>query len=324
MNPLGLTPSTRLALVEAGSGRTSTSTELLASAAEVAETWGGARRLVLVLARNDLLGVCAYLGALDRGDAVVLIDDRTATDSVVELIRTYRPDVVVGPAGTAASMIQCGLPELNPVAVMNGEVVVTALGQAPALHPELAVLLSTSGTTGSRKLVRLSKDNISSNACAIARYLELRPDDRSITSLPFHYSFGLSVLNSHWAAQASVVLTTDSVLQASFWETMRTNAVTSMAGVPYTFEMLERVGFRSMQLPHLTTLQQAGGALDEKLVRHYAEHMARRDGRMFVMYGQTEATRSVRRGSRSRVVVCASTPRCRALRTARSSTKART
>jgi acyl-CoA synthetase (AMP-forming)/AMP-acid ligase II len=158
------------------------------------------------------------------------------------------------------------------------------------MHPDLAVLLATSGTTGSRKFVRLSLANLEANARSIGRYLELTPDERPITSLPMHYSFGLSVVNSHWQAGAPVVMTGESVIQQRFWEIVRGFECTSLAGVPYTFQMLERIGFRDMSLPSLGTLQQAGGALDRVLTQRYAEHMAARGGRFFVMYGQTEAT----------------------------------
>ncbi len=138
--------------------------------------------------------------------------------------------------------------------------------------------------------MRLSEQNVRANAESIAGYLGLTPDERPITSLPLHYSFGLSVLNSHLLAGAVVVLSGDSVLQRPFWDAFRAHGCTSLAGVPFTYQMLERVGFRDMDLPTLTTLQQAGGALDLHLTRVYAEHMARLGRRFFVMYGQTEAT----------------------------------
>ena len=83
------------------------------------------------------------------------------------------------------------------------------------------LLLSTSGTTGSRKFVRLSHRNIDGNAEAIARYLELTPAERPITSLPLHYTFGLSVVNSHWLAGAAVVVTEESLYWAAFWDAFR-------------------------------------------------------------------------------------------------------
>ena len=163
-------------------------------------------------------------------------------------------------------------------------------GPRPSLDPALAVLLSTSGTTGSPKLVRLSAANIDANAASIADYLAITPDDRAITSLPCHYSYGLSVLNSHLLAGAGIILTDASVSTPEFRATFETHRATSMAGVPYVYELLESSGFRERPHPHLRTLTQAGGRLAPALVAAYTTWAAANDVRFFVMYGQTEAT----------------------------------
>jgi hypothetical protein len=158
------------------------------------------------------------------------------------------------------------------------------------LHPDLCLLLSTSGSTGSPKLVRLSHTNVESNAEAIASYLDIRPTDRAITTLPMTYCYGLSVINSYLASGATVLLSNDSVVDGAFWERVRRERVTSFAGVPFTFELLDRIGFAEMDLPSLRYVTQAGGRLAPDMVRRYAEIGARRGFQFFVMYGQTEAT----------------------------------
>nr|WP_283251104.1 AMP-binding protein [Rhabdothermincola salaria] len=154
----------------------------------------------------------------------------------------------------------------------------------------MALLLTTSGSTGSPKLVRLSHTNLEANAASIARYLRLGPDDRSITSLPLHYCYGLSVLHSHLLVGGAVALTDLSVTDPCFWAQAREARVTGLAGVPYTFDMLDRVGFADMDLGHLRYLTQAGGRMSPEKVRAYAELGRRRGFELFVMYGQTEAT----------------------------------
>ena len=67
------------------------------------------------------------------------------------------------------------------------------------LHPDLSLLLSTSGSTGSPKLVRLSADAVRANALDIAAALGLAASDRAVSTLPLHYCYGLSVLHSHLA-----------------------------------------------------------------------------------------------------------------------------
>ena len=156
--------------------------------------------------------------------------------------------------------------------------------------PELGLLLSTSGSTGDRKLVRLSYTNIQANCDSIVEYLGLTKEERPITTLPMEYTYGLSVIPSHVAVGATIILTNRTLFQKEFWEMVEKYDVTSMAGVPYTYEMFERLRLREMDLPHLKTLTQAGGHLHEELQRKFGDWAAETGRRLFVMYGQTEAT----------------------------------
>lgn len=158
----------------------------------------------------------------------------------------------------------------------------------PALHPELRLLLSTSGSTGSPKLVRLSAANLDANAAAIASYLGLREDDVALTTLPLDYCYGLSVLHSHLAAGASLVLDDRSVTDPGLWADARAHGVTSFAGVPYTFDLLGTAGWP--ELPTLRQVTQAGGRMAPERVRTLAAQGAVEGWELVVMYGQTEAT----------------------------------
>ncbi len=229
----------------------------------------GQRLLVAVslYPRADL--IAAYLGALRAGHAVLLVDDAMLAPGH-PLLAAYRPNIVVrGDRGAAEA--RPGDPE------------------PPALHPDLALLLSTSGTTGSPKLVRLSAANIQSNALAIADYLQIGPDERAITSLPLFYSYGMSVLHSHLAAGAALVLTERSVSDAAFWQLFREAGATSLAMVPHQFDLLEAQGFGKEPLPGLRYVTQAGGKLPQAAAERFAALAERGGWRMYVMYGQTEA-----------------------------------
>ncbi len=163
-------------------------------------------------------------------------------------------------------------------------------GSTHSLHPDLALLLSTSGSTGSPKLVRLSHENLQANAAAIAEYLGIRDTDRAATTLPMHYCYGLSVINSHLLRGAGLILTDLSVADTCFRDLFRQARGTTLAGVPYTFDLLERAGFFEMRLPHLRYVTQAGGRLAPERVARLAA-LGRRNGwDLYVMYGQTEAT----------------------------------
>ncbi|WP_207619689.1 AMP-binding protein [Nocardioides sp. IC4_145] len=239
---------------------------LAARVDEVGRTLGRTRRLVLVAAGNDLGTVVAHLGALAVGHVVLLTADRD--ESVAELVAAYDPDVVV----------------------RGGRVEERREGSAHDLHPDLALLLSTSGTTGSPRLVRLGAEGVQANAEAIAEYLSVRDSDVAVTTLPLHYCYGLSVLHSHLVRGARIVLTSLSVVDACFWDLVREQRVTSLSGVPHTFELLDRVGFGAEALPSLRYLTQAGGRMAPERVCRYAELGQRQGFDLFVMYGQTEAT----------------------------------
>ena len=243
--------------------------DLAARAAAAAARLGTTRRLVLLRAANDVSTVVALLACLRGGHPVLLTDAGGTHDE--GLVAAYDPDVVLS-GGT-----EVAVEERRP-------------GSAHDLHPELALLLSTSGSTGSPKLVRLSADNLASNAAAIGAALGIRPTDCAVTTLPLHYCYGLSVLTSHLAAGACVALTSLSVVDPCFWDLVRSTPVSTLAGVPHTFDLLDRVGFAAMALPSLRYLTQAGGRMDPATVRRYAELGRARGFDLFVMYGATEAT----------------------------------
>lgn len=165
-----------------------------------------------------------------------------------------------------------------------------------ALHPDLAVLLSTSGTRGAIKFVRLSHDNVVSNADSIRKYLNIASSDRAMLSLPFHCSYGLSVLNSHLLAGASLILTERSVTETPFWELFNREAATSLAGVPHTFERLDLICFDQLSLPSQKILIQAGGRFARDKVSRCARLAEKRHCRFFVVYGQTEAALRIASG----------------------------
>jgi acyl-CoA synthetase (AMP-forming)/AMP-acid ligase II len=228
------------------------------------------RPLLAIRMANRSEPIIAYLGALRAGWPVILLDDGS-DESDQRILATYRPNAIYTNDGGVWA-----LHELDRT-------------QAP-MHPDLAILLSTSGTTGSPKLVRLSQRNIASNTTAICAYLGIQARDRAMTSLPCHYSYGMSVLNTYLHCGASLLLTDRSVLDDAFWRYARDYEVTSLALVPFQFELLEKTGFDWQTTPSLRYLTQAGGRLPEPLVQRFAS-LGRANGwRLFVMYGQTEAS----------------------------------
>jgi long-chain acyl-CoA synthetase len=227
----------------------------------------GSRTLGFLLCDNRLADLALYLACLRQGHVPLLLAAQTPPDQLAALKARYQPQWIS----------THGEPQAEPAATVT------------ELHPALGLLLSTSGTTGSPRLVRLTRTSLQANAASIACYMQLSAKERAITSLPMHYSYGLSVINSHLLVGATLVLNTDSVFSREFLQRLREHQVTSLSGVPYMYQMLQRTDFFKQELPALRMLTQAGGRLDEKLMRLVAEHAQASGRRFFVMYGQTEA-----------------------------------
>ena len=193
------------------------------------------RGVVMLECSNDAESLARYLALLRKGCPVLLIGRNLDEDVKTSFRETYEDD--------------------------------------DAVNPQLGLLLSTSGSTGDRKLVRLSYGNMQANCDSIIEYLGITSDERPITTLPMEYTYGLSVIHSHVAVGATIVLTNKTLFQKEFWEMVENYEVTSMAGVPYTYDMFERLHLREMNLPHLKTLTQAGAPQ-----RGYAEKVCHLGG----------------------------------------------
>lgn len=228
------------------------------------------RSLVVLRCSLDPAAIAAHLALTSDGHVPLLLE-RSLSDTLLDdLVACYRPDAILDPeAGTLTPGPGAGAPV--------------------ALHPALGLLLATSGSTGSPKLVRLSTHGVRANAEAIASYLQLTPAQRPLLHLPLSYSYGLSILHSHLVAGATLVLTDATVMEPAYWETLASECCTSIAGVPFHYAALRRFGEDKLDFPSLTTLTQAGGRLDPRLVTHFADWAGRTGRRFIVMYGQTEA-----------------------------------
>ncbi len=158
-----------------------------------------AKPLILSFCRNDFASVAVYLAALEAGAAIALLPENMAPEFQAHLINVYQPEFLFNPA------------DPRNYSELGGQMWKHDSGaDSPPIHPSLSVLLSTSGTTGNPKFVRLSLDNVRANARSIAEALGIEPHYRAAANLPLHYSYGLSVINSHMARGASVVLTGES------------------------------------------------------------------------------------------------------------------
>lgn len=246
------------------------------------------KSLGFVLCQNSIGCIVGYLGALKNESTVCMLPDQLSSELLGRLIDNYRPEWIWYPGNImlnfdhySASQSYLGYNLLISRAVSNDD------GE---LHPSLGLMLSTSGTTGNPKMIRLSYDNITSNAQSILQYLNIPSTDRAITTLPINYSYGLSIINTSLSAGSTIILNNQNVLSLEFWNNFKKHEVTSMAGVPYTYQMLHRLNFSDKNLPSLKIMTQAGGRLDSAMQSYFTHAAKEKKFDFYIMYGQTEAT----------------------------------
>ena len=257
---------------------------LLARADEIAGA-AGSRCLAFLMCRNCADAAAGYVGFLRRGIVPVLLAENLDTSMLEGLLESYRPAYFYLPSEKAS--------ELSGAMVWRGEsytLLRLPYEQDYKLPEELALLLTTSGSTGSPKLVRQSGRNIEANTRSIAEYLGILSEDRAITTLPMQYTYGLSILQSHLSVGAAVILTDKTLMDKEFWALLKEQKATTFGGVPYIYEMLKKLRFDRMNLPSLRYLTQAGGKLPKELAEEFIQTCKRKNMKFIVMYGQTEAT----------------------------------
>ncbi|MTJ83371.1 MAG: AMP-binding protein [Telmatospirillum sp.] len=240
------------------------------------------RSLAFLLFSNKVADVVAYLGLMSAGHVPALIDPGLPAPMRDGLIARYRPEIL---AGTLVQAPDGWMP-------LPGIPAVSAPDRTspPGLHPDLGLLLTTSGSTGSPKMVCLSTGALAHNTGAIIEALSITGGDRAVGHMPLHYSFGLSILQTHLVAGGSVLLTSRSMVESDFWDLVRSGGATSLSGTPFHMRLIGRLGLDALDLPGIRVMTQAGGRFPPDLARPLHAAMAGRGGRYFVMYGQTEAS----------------------------------
>ena len=244
------------------------------------------RCLTFILCSNEFGSMLGYVTFLNNKIVPLMIDANLEKELLNKLISTYKPEYLWVPERKCDHFKEYKIIYKSCAYCL----IKTEFDKAYNLYEDLALLLTTSGSTGSFKLVRQSYENIKSNMNAIAEYLNLNSNERAITTLPMNYTYGLSVINSHLAVGASLILTEKTLMQKDFWHQLKDFKATSFAGVPYTYEMLDKLRFFRMDLPYLKTMTQAGGRLSLDLHEKFAKYAHDNGKKFIVMYGQTEAT----------------------------------
>jgi acyl-CoA synthetase (AMP-forming)/AMP-acid ligase II len=244
------------------------------------------RNLVFCISRNCIESIVGYVGFLRNNIVQALINIDIGDSAFDDLLESYRPQFVYLPSHKS-DIISKG-----SIIDQYGEysLIKTEYEKDYVINEDLALLLTTSGSTGSPKFVRQSYSNLISNTESIIEYLKIVQTDRAITTLPMSYTYGLSILNTHLYAGGSVVLTDKTLMDKKFWTLLKDQEANNFGGVPYIYEILKKLSFDQMDLPSLRYITQAGGKLSRELSADFSTVCQQKGIQMIVMYGQTEAT----------------------------------
>ena len=242
------------------------------------------RCVVFCLCENCAGSLIGYLAFENNHQVPLLLSSRLDKELRANLEQTYFPGYYWLPDALSHDV--------------NGEVVYSAYGYslvrtayAPyPVHEELSLLLTTSGSTGSPKLVRHKYGNLEANAVNAAKAFSWTAEEVGICDLPMNYTMGLNVINSHLVCGASVLMTKANLMDPAFWDFIKLHKGTDFCGVPFSYEIMRRIGFDRMELPDLHTLAEGGGKLTDRMFQWLVQYCQTSGKRFCATFGTSETS----------------------------------
>lgn len=253
--------------------------ELTAFSKELQAVVGG-RKLVFILSENCSGALAGYTGMLAARIVPLMLPANIDSQLYGALLAQYSPSFIYAPCHMAFSGARAF--------EKYGYALIPTGMKCHSLNDELSLLLPTSGSTGSPKLVRHSYKNVEANARAVAEAFSLTPSERAMEALPLHFTQGLNVATSCLYAGGTVLLSRATLMQKQFWDFFKAQRATSFTGVPYSYELLNKLRFFRMDLPYLRTINQGGGRMTDEMFTRCASYAKDTGKRFIATYGSTE------------------------------------
>lgn len=258
------------------------------SLSQIFEDLFGKRKLVFLEAENSIEAISSIFSIIESGNIPMLLDSNITDSTIIKLINSYNPGYVMLSKPRF-------LPNFEEISISDNRINLQLLKNSSSKangvkNKELAILIPTSGSTGSARYVKISYANLISQSSSIGMYLGLSKESRTLTTLPASYSYGFSILNSYVRAGGQILISEKNSVNQSYWELVDQNKINSLSGVPFHYKLWKKTGFFEYSLPHLKTLTVAGGSLETNLKIEYLNFAEKMKIKFFVMYGQTEAT----------------------------------
>ncbi len=245
------------------------------------------KSLVLIISENTIGSLLSYIFCIINNHVAIIVDSKTKKKDILKIFKNYKPNYIFLASKNKFLFKKKCVEKYN---FFNEVLLKNKINKKIIFNKDLSLLLSTSGSMGSVKFAKLSRKNIKHNTDTIIKYLKINKNDTAITNLPISYSYMISIINTHFEKGGSIIISNYSLIEKKFWQIFKKNKITSFNGVPYTYEMLSRIGFKNIKINSLRYLTQAGGKLERKILNEINNFCKKNELKFFSMYGQTEAS----------------------------------
>lgn len=246
--------------------------------------------LILVFSENTIEFLIGYYSFLKLGVPQMILNNQINDNDLKKILKNYRPTYLyINKKAFISKKILFS--KFRIIDEIKENLVLFSMKNTPyKINKKLALLISTSASTGSQKFVRISHENLIDNTEKIVKALKIKSSDTSITTMPPNYTYGLTIINTHLVQGGNLIMTNSSIFEKKFWEMIKEYKVTNINGVPYFYEMLKKLKVNKEKLPNLKFFTSAGGALDVSVYNYFKKFVSEFNIKFFCMYGQAEAT----------------------------------
>ena len=241
------------------------------------------KNIVLIFCDNSYEFIVTYVAAIKFNQVLILLDSQLNKKDYEKILNKYKPNFIFCKKSFDINNYTKVL-KLNEYSFLKRKI----LFNFP-INKEISCLISTSGTTGEKKFVKIGKSNLLSNTLGITKMLGIKKKDITITTMPPNYSYALSIINTHLMNGAKIILNRYSLIDRNFWDLFNKYKPCNLNGVPYIFEILNKIGFEKLK-KNLRYITQAGGKLEKKLRDKIIEFCKDENIKFYIMYGQAEAS----------------------------------